>query len=195
MQSFFKDYQFKNDKPWLIIGKGPSFERINKINLASYYTFGLNEVCQLIPCDIGHFIDIEVLSHNFIRNSKVIVSPVRPHRGYKVSNHYLATWYFIPYEGSLNKLYCYNCSTYKGASFLEFGPIVKVKYFSVEAAFRLLAIQGIKEIHTLGIDGGNQYAKDFAHLKPLKNGRNSFNDQFNELDEIVHKFKLNWVKL
>lgn len=198
MQSFFKSYEVKDDKPWLIIGKGPTFELINTIDLSKYYVMGLNEVAQIIPCDIGHFIDVEVISHNFIKNSKAIVSPVRPHKDCKISNRYLATWYFIPYHeelNALNKLYCYNCSTYKGAHFEDFGPMVKVKYFSIEAAFRLLAINGIKEINTLGIDGGTKYAKDFAHLKPLRNGRASFDDQFTEIAEITRKFNLRWHPL
>jgi hypothetical protein len=198
MQSFFKNYELKTDKPWLIIGKGPSFEKINDIDLTKYYTFGLNEVCQIIPCDIGHFIDDEVLSHNFIKNCKAIVSPVRPHQNCRVSNRYLVSWYFIPYEEqltALKKLYCYNCSTYKGASFIEFGPTVKVRYFSVEAAFRLLALQGLKVIHTLGIDGGKSYAKDFNHIKPLRNGRESFDEQFRELAAIITKFNLTWLPL
>lgn len=198
MQSFFKKYELKKDKPWLIVGKGPTFERINDIDLSKYYVMGLNEVAQIIPCEIAHFIDVEVISYNFINNSDYIVSPVRPHKNCKVSNRYLATWYFIPYHDELNainKLYCYNCSTYKGAHFEDFGPTIKVKYFSAEAAFRLLALKDIKLICTLGIDGGNKYAKDFAHIKPLRNGRVSFDDQFNEIKNIINKFNLEWIQL
>ena len=198
MQSFFKSYELPTNKPILVVGKGPTFERINELNLDDYFVFGLNEVCQIIKCDIGHFIDIEVISRNFIDNCKAIVSPVRPHKDCKVSNRYLVTWYFIPYQEETNvldKLYCYNCTTYKGAHFTDFGPAVKVKYFSVEAAFRLLALRGIKQIHTLGIDGGTKYAKDFSHLKPLRNGRQSFDDQFKTIAEIIAKFDIEWIQL
>ena len=198
MQSFFKDYNLPTNKPILVIGKGPTFERINELNLNDYFVIGMNEVCQIIKCDIGHFIDVEVLSHNFIKNCTTIISPVRPHKDCKVSNRYLVTWYFIPYDEQLNalkKLYCYNCTTYKGAHFTDFGPAVKVKYFSVEAVFRLLGLKGVTKIYTIGIDGGWSYAKDFADLKPLRNGRSSFNEQFKELEQIIHKFNIQWVPL
>lgn len=198
MQSFFKNYKLDRTKSWLILGKGPSFDEFPLHDLEKYNVLGLNEVCQIVKCQIGHFIDVEVLSHNFIENCEAIVSPVRPHKNCKVSVHQLASWFLLPYDedlGALNKLYCYNCSTYKSAHFTDFGPVVKVRYFSVEAAFRLLGMSDIKKIYTLGIDGGFSYANVFKHLKPLRNGRDSFQDQFKELESIIHKFDIVWVPL
>lgn len=198
MLSFFKDYKLDKTKPWLIIGKGPSFVERSLHDLEKYNVLGLNEVCQIVKCQIGHFIDVEVLSHNFIENCEAIVSPVRPHKNCKVSNRFLTSYYFIPYHeelNALNKLYCYNCTTYKGAHFTDFGPVVKVRYFSVEAAFRLLAMSDVKKIYTLGIDGGTIYATAFQHLKPLRNGRKSFTEQFEELEAIVAKFDIDWKEL
>lgn len=198
MLSFFKDYKLDKTKPWLIIGKGPSFDELLLHDLEKYNVLGLNEVCQIVKCQIGHFIDVEVLSHNFIENCEAIVSPVRPHKNCKVSNRFLTSYYFIPYHeelNALNKLYCYNCTTYKGAHFTDFGPVVKVRYFSVEAAFRLLAMSDVKKIYTLGIDGGTTYATAFQHLKPLRNGRKSFTEQFEELEAIVAKFDIDWKEL
>lgn len=198
MLSFFKDYKLDKTKPWLIIGKGPSFNEFPLHDLEKYNVLGLNEVCQIVKCQIGHFIDVEVLSHNFIENCEAIVSPVRPHKNCKVSNRFLTSYYFIPYHeelNALNKLYCYNCTTYKGAHFTDFGPVVKVRYFSVEAAFRLLAMSDVKKIYTLGIDGGTTYATAFQHLKPLRNGRKSFTEQFEELEAIVAKFDIDWKEL
>ena len=194
MKSFLNDIELGTDKPWLLVGKGPSFDKIGQVNLDNYYVFGLNEVCRVIKCDIGHFIDVECVSRNFIDNSTILVSPVRPHINFRVSNRYLTTYYLTPFTNAHTKLYCYNCSTYKGTPFNDYGQTIKVKYFSSEAAFRLLAIKGIKEIYTLGIDGGVEYAKAFDFLTPLQNGRKTFDDQMGELNKICSKWDINWIK-
>lgn len=199
MQAFF-DLNLPKNKPYLVLGKGPSFDKVININLADYITIGLNHVCQKMVVDFGHFIDIDCLSHNFIKNCTKIICPVRPHIYCKVDNKYLTTYFLQPYESDFGphlykKVYCYNLSTYKGEPFVGLGCIIKVKYFSAEAVFRLLALSGINEIYTLGIDGGVTYSHYFKDLTPLQNGRKTFNDQFDELEEIVKKWNLKWVRL
>src|SRR5688500_16634873 len=123
MQAFF-DLVLPRKK-WLILGKGPSFDRINQIRLDQYGLIGLNHVCQIMQVDFGHFIDIDCLSAKFIENSKRIICPVRPHVNYKVSNRYLASYYLQPYENNYKdvylKTYQYNLSTYKGEPFSNLG--------------------------------------------------------------------------
>jgi hypothetical protein len=189
MKSFF-DYKLPKDKPWLILGKGPTFDKAFELDLKPYYLMGLNHVASLLKVDITHCIDIECLSGNVIANSNKIVIPIVPH----FKNRPIEDVTKV-YANLSDKFLFYNCSTYKKPHFPEMGPIVKVRYFSVEAAFRLLAMQGIKKIHTLGIDGGTKYSKYFADLKPLTNGRKTFNDQFDEIAKITKKWKLAWHPL
>lgn len=193
MKSFF-DFKLPKDKPWLILGKGPTFDKVFDIDLKSYYLMGLNHVARELRVEITHLIDIECITREVLDNSKLIVMPIVPHLENKpypkldlVSRycHYLAA----------NQFLFYNCSTFKGPHSPEMGPIIKVRYFSVEAAFRLLAMQDVKKIHTLGIDGGTKYSKHFADLKPLTNGRKTFNDQFNEIAKITKKWNLTWHPL
>ncbi len=186
-----------SDKPWIILGKGPTFDKISNLNLEDFNTLALNHVAELIPCTIGHFIDSEVISKKFIDNSKHIVCPVFPHKWNRATG-IPAKHYFYQYENShqiLEKLYCYNCSTYKFKAHHLYGDIIKAKFFSSEAAFRMLAMLGVKTINTLGIDGGNDYSEHFSHLKPLTNGRKTFDDQFNELEKITKKWELQWNRL
>lgn len=190
---------FRNDKPWLVIGKGPTFNKIGTLNLKDYYVFGLNHVCEYIRCDISHCIDIEVLTEEFVDNSDNILIPWHPHRKNRVMRddlNQLVGHYDNLYD-ALNKgnLFYYNSSTYKGD--INFGKeIVRVKYFSGEVPFQLLGMcGGVKEVFSIGLDGGFDYAFEFRHLHPLSNGRYSFNDQFSMIRRSCDKFGIKWVKL
>ena len=60
--NFFKWFKsFKSDKPWLIVGKGPSFDRIGEVDLSQYNVIGLNHVIYKIDCLLGSIIDEIVL--------------------------------------------------------------------------------------------------------------------------------------
>lgn len=49
------------NKPWLIIGKGPSFDKLKDINIEDFYSFSLNNsITKLNKVDIAHLIDFDV---------------------------------------------------------------------------------------------------------------------------------------
>jgi hypothetical protein len=65
---------------------------------------------------------------------------------------------------------------------------VEVRFFSSEAALRLLALAGAKRIRSLGIDGGASYSKEFTDLTKttlLSNTRSTFDRQFEEIARII----------
>ena len=186
---------FKNDKPWLVIGKGPSFKKVWDLDLNNYYVFGLNHVCNIINCDIGHCIDLEVLNREFIDHSKTILLPWHPHCNFKVVKedlNQISTKH--EFLRNLDNLYYYNCSTYKGNHPLE-KEIIKVKYFSGEVPFYLLGLCGVREIHSIGIDGGTKYSSYFHCMQALTNGRKSFDESITMIKRSCIKFGINWVKL
>jgi len=183
------------DKPYLVLGKGPTFQNIYKYNLDDYYIVCLNETAELIECYFAHFIDSECLSGKMLKNAQFIICPVFPHINNRATNS-PAVAYFLRYANfDLSRVYNYNCSTWKRSPIQKYGRIIKAKYFSSEAVFRILAYLGVKQIHTLGIDGGNIYAPQFNHLKPLINGRKTFNEQFGELNKIIQKWEMKWTRL
>ena len=66
--------------------------------------------------------------------------------------------------------------------------MVKVRYFSADAALNLLATAGAKTVRSLGVDGGQTYSQDFNDLKDktlLANGRSTFNKQFEAIAAII----------
>jgi len=199
MKPFF-ELEIPKDKPWLIVGKGPSFSKFNMDYQRNYYILGLNHVVEHIPCDIGHFIDIDVMENKWNTwqtKCTYIVCPYHPHVDFRASSHtinssFLETKYLL--NNLYDKLYYYDLSTwrYEGC---RVGPVIKAKYFSAEAAFRLLHAQGIKTIYSIGIDGGTEYAKEFAHLKPLQNNRKTFDDQFAEINKFIESTSITYKAL
>lgn len=198
----FLDLKLDTTKPWLILGKGPSFSKITtgEINPNDYNLFGLNHVAEILPVNLTSIIDIEVLSLTIIKNSNKIIMPWHPHRKCLAIVYTLVDWLsgnYEPYKTKglmleaeqQGKLLWYNLSTWKHFHRAPF-PIVETKFFSVEAAIEILAALGIKEINLLGIDGGKEYSAQFSYLTPLENTRDSFDDQFREIEKKKKRFNL-----
>jgi hypothetical protein len=186
-------------KSTLCIGKGRTYSKVQTTNLSKYQTIGLNHVVEMLQIDFAHCIDLDVLSTRFVQNCKYAILPYHPHIDFKVTNKTLPelvkTNTFLEELDRTDKLLWYHCSTWKGDRQYPSFPVIEAKFFSSEAIFNILAMAGIKEIKTLGIDGGYEYAKEFQHLKPLSNGRESFNEQFPRLKKICKEFGLDWIQL
>lgn len=189
---------FKQDRPFLIIGKGQTFDKVWGLDLNKFYTFGLNHVCEHLKCDIGHCIDLNVLSAEFVENSSSVLIPWHPHIKFRVSKDDLNQWAcrneLLTECLNKDKLYYYNSSTYKGYCPFE-NEIIKVKFFSGEVPFYILGLCGVKRIFSLGIDGGTEYSSYFRNLIPLQNGRQSFDESIKMIYKSCDKFGIDWIRL
>lgn len=157
---------------------------------------GLNEVVAKIQCDISLLIDLHKMGTANIANSKYTLLPYHPHIQYKPASKNLDKLVLdndILDELDWNdQLYYFPLSTYKKA---QPNPIIQAKFNCSEAAFNILAYKGVKNIVTVGIDGGQKYSSEFSYLKPLQNGRHNFDEQFPELNKIIRKHKINYTRL
>jgi len=187
---------FPKDKPYLIIGKGPSFSRIYTLNLKEFYTIGLNDVLHLLICDYAHLIDLRSLHKNHLKCSQVLI-PFHPHINFRPSkktvNEFVSENDILQKLEKENKLITYDLSTYKKKYNCDF--LIRAKYFSAEAVFDILCKKGVKEICSIGIDGGNEYAKEFTWIKPLRNGQPSYDKQFTEIYTKCKKYNVNYQRL
>jgi hypothetical protein len=178
-----------DDKPWLMLGKGPSFSRRSEFPLTDYNLIGLNNVVAEQAVDIAHIIDVDVVGRvedRLAENCKVLIMARRPHVDFKPSERLLEDYFdehpVLRQLDDEGRLVWYNATTS--------GPVgdaasIKVRYFSSEAALRVLVAMGVRKVRTLGIDGGTQYGKEFEGLPQLRNGLPSFDAQFRELEEVV----------
>lgn len=181
------------DRPWLILGKGPSFSRRHHVDLSPYYLASLNHVVREMKVDVAHYIDLEALvacADDLPRNADWLLVPRYPHVNFRPSAEPLEVlcgrvpvlrqfaergrlvWY---YHDLLSRPEL-KASYPPGA-----GPLIAVDAFSVEALVNVLAVLGVKIVRTLGVDGGIHYSQSFHDLNGttrLANGQSSFDRQF-----------------
>jgi hypothetical protein len=186
-------------KPWLLLGKGPSFARRGEFPLADYNLIGLNDVVGEQKLDVAHIIDLDVVANcaEALRdNCRFLVMARRPHVHFVPSERRLEDCFDeFPVLRELDeqgRLVWYDAGT---ATPIGAAPPIKVRFFSSEAAMNILGEMGVKKVRTLGIDGGSTYSSEFATLPELQNGLPSFDAQFRELEDIVARYGIDYDPL
>ena len=191
-------------RDWLVLGKGPSFRCRTQYDLTPFLTLSLNHAVRELPVTAAHLIDIDVFescADAIDRNARFLLMPFRPH-----VNNRPGAWTlprYITHHSVLGKLeregrlVGYHLST-AGMRSSNGTPVIQVKYFSAEAALRILALCGARRVRSLGIDGGSAYSEEFSDLRSttlLSNGRRSFNEQFQEVASILHATGVDYAPL
>lgn len=196
----FTDRFGKGDRPWIVLGKGPSFARWADLpGREAYFTLGLNHVVLQTPLDVWHVTDL----HTFQEIAPAVtrrppftwlVLPWRPHVAYRPGKRTLAE--LVLRDRLLfalrDRLLTYRSSLDRRSP--GPGPRVEVRLFSGVAAVSLLATAGVKTIHSLGIDGGAGYSAGFARGRLLANGRPSFDGQDALIRSICRRRNATYAK-
>jgi hypothetical protein len=186
-------------KPWLLLGKGPSFSQRGEFSLDDYNLIGLNDVVAEQKVDLAHVIDVDVVEKcaDALRdNARFLLIPRRPHTDFRPGERRLEDYFAdIPVLRELDeqgRLIWYNAGS---SAPIGDSPEIGVRFFSSEAAMNILGEMGVKKVRTLGIDGGTEYGTEFADLTALENTRPSFDAQFRELEDIVAKWNIDYDPL
>jgi hypothetical protein len=187
-------------RPWLVLGKGPSFSLLDAMDTSVYHTFGLNHVVLETRVDIAHAIDIDVVEHCaqvLPERAGHLAMPWVPHVRNKPGARTLPQWIeLMPVLAELaaqGRLLWYNKT---GSRPHCDSPVVRVMRFSAEAPYALLGMAGARTIRSLGIDGGASYANSFQGLPTLlANRRDSFDSQFDEIARSVSIYGLDAAPL
>jgi hypothetical protein len=181
------------ERPWLMLGKGPSFAERTKYDLGDYHLLSLNHAVREQPVLVAHIIDLDVVQaceEALDQHARVVVMPWYPHVRNAVGERSLAD--LVPTVPALarlaeaGKLLWYDLST--SARRHGPGPVVRATYFSAEAALNLLATAGVRRVRTLGVDGGATYSADFEDLREgtlLANGHATFDLQFQGFAQTI----------
>jgi hypothetical protein len=197
VRSFFEWFEAneRKDKPWLILGKGPTFARRSDFDLSRFRLMSLNHAVREQPVDVAHIIDIDVVeacAAGIERNARVLVMPWFPHVHNAVGVRNLAELArelpLLAQLEQLGRLLWYDLST--SAVRYGSGPVVEATYFSAEAALNLLATAGVRSVRSLGVDGGSAYSPAFQDLRDstlLANGRTSFDLQFEGFARTINR--------
>lgn len=201
LTEWWADARF-DSRPWLVLGKGPTLESLSDINRGRFHLFGLNHVAMSHDVDVAHIVDVDVVEAcgpTLLANTRYVVMPRVPHVR-QGPGHALLEEYFeaLPILGRLadeGRLVWYNART---APALPGSPVIDLRWFSSEAALSILGTLGVREIRSLGIDGGRSYARAFRSLAGstlLANGRESFDIQFTRLRAISERHGIDYRPL
>jgi hypothetical protein len=190
-------------QPWLMLGKGPSFDKRTQYDLSGYRSLSLNHVVRETPVDLAHAIDMDVVlacSEAIERNARALVVPWFPHVKNAVGQKTLEQW--LPEVPVLQRLsdagrllwYDLNTSPQRHGT----KPVVRATNFSAEAGLDLLALAGVKQVRSLGVDGGTSYGQAFDDLKDLtrlNNGHASYNVQFDGFAQTILRTRVDFAPL
>lgn len=190
-----------SDRPWIVLGKGPTFAA-HREHVDRYHTLGLNHVVRELRVDVAHAIDSSVVSDCadvLLSNCRWLLMPRQPHMGFAPSSRKLEDLFddhpVLRTLSEQGRLVWYNLASGEPVGD---SPIITARYFSAEAAIDLLGTLGVRDIVSLGVDGGRGYSPQFAHLEGqtmLANGRTTFNAQFAEIDRIVARHGIRYRPL
>lgn len=189
-------------KPWLLLGKGPTFDRRAEFDLSAFYLFGLNHVPLAQPVEVAHAIDVDVVGDcgdALVERCRWLLIPRYPNLHSEKSLRPIEEW-FADYPvlaelDRLGRLVCYNLA---GRPRADQSPVITSKYFSSEAALKIIGHTGASTVRTLGIDGGRGYAASFsgvAESTHLANGAASFDDQFERLRVVAEEYDIDFAPL
>lgn len=207
---------FDPGKPWLVLGKGPSFSGYRPEMGLGFNTVALNHAMRGLKVQLGHTLDIEVIEQmdaGSLDGVEYLCIPWRPHvrhpiplTGGKV--------FFGPGKLTLadycqqmpvlrdfmlrGRLMTYNFCTATASEQRADLPMVEGYTFSAAVVTRLLAQSGVTHIRTLGVDGGNRYSdtfQDLAQLTKLQTHQSSFDAQFAEIAATIQRFSVDFGAL
>jgi hypothetical protein len=199
---WFADDAAARSRPWLILGKGPSFDRRGEFDLSGYELLALNHAVRELPVTAAHAIDIDVVQacgEAIERNARVLAMPWFPHENNAPGTRSLEDWAReIPALGRLagaGRLLWYDLRTARERHGDR--PVVQAWAFSAEAALSLLGLAGARRVRSLGVDGGTAYSPRFADAQATKlnNRQASFDAQFRHFPEILARTGVDFAPL
>jgi hypothetical protein len=206
LQSFFEWFHGRSvdlERPWLILGKGPSFAKLKEFDLSQYRTMSLNHAVREHPVTVAHMIDYDVVDacgETILKNAEFLVIPWFPHVNNRPGRRNLEELAQIsPILRRMDKqgrLLWYNHS--RAPQQHGDSPVVRVRFFSAVAALNLLAQAGVRTIRSLGVDGGATYSEAFSDLRDktlLSNRRSTFDRQFEEMARTIATTGIDYAPL
>ena len=189
------------DSQWLILGKGPSFQRRGEFDLSAFRTIAINHAVREISVDVASAIDLDVIAScgpDIYRNAHFLLMPRRPHVNNAPTARRLEDFFDEhPVLDTMNRegrLVWYNLLGPPEAG----APVIPVGNFSAAVLVNLLGTLGGRVIRTLGVDGGSAYASIFASLNAttrLNNGCASYDVQFATIAAAIERYGIDFAPL
>ena len=208
---YIRDYKVPNDKPWLILGKGPSFSRLPEVDIGKFNLISIGHVIRESPVEIAHIIDayiIASMAEKIFVNAKVLLSPYYPHVDVGICPNHKTTLFKPDLKQPLQsvvdgnerlkqmvgqgRIFGYNLIT--AARAVGDSPRIYAGMFSPATIFDLLGRKGVKKIFSIGIDGGHDQSVAFGDLQN-RNKIRGYDAQFPEMRRLANKHNIEFAPL
>lgn len=189
-----------DDRPWLVLGKGPTFGRRSEFDLSQYRLLALNHVVRELPVEVAHIIDIDVVddcADRLLENCRWLLMPRVPHIQQRAGHARLEDYRdALPVLRELDaqgRLVWYNART---GPRIGDSPVIDVRNVSSEAALGVLGELGAQTVRSLGIDGGTGYSAAFSSFSGGgRSGPPPYDRQFAQMERIVNRYQMDYAPL
>lgn len=183
-----------DSKKLLVVGKGPSSKFWNSEYLNNYNVIGINHAASKFNTPISHFTDYEMFCDQSC-HSEFVICPAFMNYKCKTTKNLK---HLIYEDEKMNLLYrkkrlfSYDIITPNGfrTNIFKKNPFI-FKYASGVLIVQIAIFKKIKELFTLGIDGGTQYNSDFDSTK----GNGKFLDEQLSMMKSLAEGKVEIIKL
>ena len=148
-------------KPWLIVGKGPSFDPFFK-GFSDYNVLSINDSMQKAKTFIKYgiiFNDWKAMAKIDFKNAPFVYGPIS-----KMNfEEFLLSDLFDVEANSppfWSVMHCFNLNN-AAKQIPQYGPTIHAFNSTYESAIWILAYAGVKEVFTMGVDFGHEYHEAF----------------------------------
>jgi hypothetical protein len=181
-----------DDRPWLVLGKGPTFGRRSEFDLSQYRLLALNHVVRELPVEVAHIIDIDVVedcADRLLENCQWLLMPRVPHiqqrPGHALLEDYRDAIPVLRELDAQGRLVWYNART---GPRMGDSPVIDVR--------NVLGELGAPVVRSLGIDGGSGYSAAFSSFSGGgRSGPPPYDRQFDQIQRIVDRYKIDYAPL
>ena len=183
-------------KPWLVLGKGPSVDKVESVELRKYNVWSINQTLRLIPrADVWACSDYECFTDipTGMIYSQFFYMQSTPRWRNKPDSGNIHTFINHNYSlKALEKMDMVFSLDFNGEERL-FPEESFTMDISGAMAFQILGRLGVKEIHSLGLDGGEGRSEQFNESHKIDG--NSYDLHFERVRHWVNFYNINWVRL
>lgn len=183
-------------RPWLILGKGPSYSKLASLSLDRFNILTMNHVVKLLArCDIAHFADweaFEACAEDVESRAGYACLPYVPFVQFRPSSETIDQLSErVPILDRLReagRLLTYNLVCTSSSRHLDGFPDIHLTHFSSEAVIDFLGRSKVTRILSLGVDGGTSYASAFGHLTDttlLASGQPTYDWQYSGITDAI----------
>lgn len=190
----------QDPRPWLIVGKGPSVDRIGSVDLSARRVIALNDAILAVPsAEACLFSELDILRRPGVVDAMaeraglvLIGDPARDPLTGELTPLGELVGRFAPLDELIRRAPVDRFEWFDSAPCRP--GVITSRYTSAEAALHIAALMGARAVETIGVDGGTEYGSGFApNADPAK--RQNFDRQFPMLDAVAALYGIPWRRL